>query len=70
MTRFDLIAHTGVMSEYRGFGHRMRLSTECKRALRRSMPRDDTWIAVLFVLVSAGSIFGFLMMFARWWMCI
>lgn len=70
MMRFDYIAHTGVVKEYRGFWRPMRLSPECRRNLRRSMPKDETWLVVLVVLAVAGLFISVPVMFVRWWLCL
>lgn len=65
-----LMAYTGVLKEYRGFYRPMQLSPECKRALRRSMPKDETWIAVLGVLLVLLVAIGVPTLFVRWWLCL
>jgi len=70
MTRFSYIAHTGVLKEYKGFSSKTRLSPECKRALRRSMPKDDTWLTVMISLALAGLFISVPVMFVRWWLCL
>lgn len=79
MTRFDLIAHTGAVKEYRGFYQPMRLSKECKRRLYHSLPRrpvdeileniGNAVLTVVGVVVPPAVLITFAVLFARWWMC-
>ena len=77
MTRFDLMAYSGVIREYRPMTRRerRRYSRRVDHALRYVCPKDETfkalletlfWLAVAGVAIAAAVAFP--VMFVRWWM--
>ncbi|MDD6041958.1 MAG: hypothetical protein PUD63_12320 [Clostridia bacterium] len=79
MTRFDLIAYSGVMKEYRPMNwmRRRAYSRRIDRALRYVCPRDramkglaQTIACMAVLLLMAGCAVAFPVLFVRWWMCV
>ena len=79
MTRFDLIANSSVIKEYRPMNWRRRraYSKRVDYALRYVCPPDQTFKAVvetLFWLAVAGAtaaaVIAFPVVFVRWWLCL
>lgn len=78
MTRFDLMANSGVIKEYRPMNWRRR-RTYSKRvdyALRYVCPPDQTFKAVVETLfwlavavATAAGVLAVPVLFVRWWMC-
>lgn len=76
MTRFDLIAHTGMLKEYKresDWSYRRRI----RRQMRYVFPVwDDILGAVeaigwlLIAAACAGCVIAFPIMFVRWWLCL
>lgn len=79
MTRFDLIAYSGVMKEYRPMTwlRRMGYSRRIDRALRYVCPLgagmkelSGTIACVAVLALMAGCAVAFPVLFVRWWMCV
>lgn len=79
MTRFDLMANSGVIKEYRPMNWRRRraYSKRVDYALRYVCPPDQTFKAVvetLFWLTVAVAAFlavaSVPVLFVRWWLCL
>lgn len=76
MTRFDLIAHTGMLKEYKresDWSYRRRI----RRQMRYVFPVwEDILGAVeaigwlLIAAACAGCVIAFPIMFVRWWLCL
>lgn len=66
MNPYEMMLRSGVMSECRPI-RRWQERMMINEALKEICPADETW---KIVLIAAGMLVAFAVMFARWWMCV